>query len=365
MYSADPQRYGDTRCKHWRGRCIADVTRHSLKDAGEGSDQWNKIKALSSKKLTSQDRWRRYFIIFNDETETYQMNHPYWVNGDAEDQVTDFLRSTMDQMKSDLDPTLSLKKIEQYSAMLAEKKLRDASIRLQCQEEKTAAMRREFKALEDSQLTFKAQFEEFLTASNPTAPIMDHLDLAGAGLGMSIQRSGSGRGPEADMSHLEAHLVDASADRSASMLPTGPAGFSGMAMPAATFPGNHYFTSQQPVNEVIATTEMVMDGTGHLSTANHWQTPQFYDQQSRTLRPPLSQMQFSDSGIGSSMPSAHRPISSANSAEDNSNNFGIDSRMTPSGDTSPFGQCTGGHTFRPMNGHDIQQLWFRGQFMRQ
>ena len=76
---------GSRRCKDWHNESIAAVTRHALMDAGEGTEKWRAIKDLSTAKLVPQERWRRYFVIFNDHSEDAQMNQPYWLSVEPSD----------------------------------------------------------------------------------------------------------------------------------------------------------------------------------------------------------------------------------------------------------------------------------------
>ncbi|KIY01001.1 uncharacterized protein Z520_03667 [Fonsecaea multimorphosa CBS 102226] len=356
MYAANPQRYGGTKCEHWHGRSIADVTRHSLKDAGEGSDKWKEIKKLSSKKLTAEGRWRHYFLIFNDGTEADQMNHPYRVNRDPEDQVTDLLKSTIDKMRTDPDPTLALWQIENFLEILMDKKRRDIDSRRRCLEVKLDAMRQEAEALEVSRSKFTTQVQALLSTgisetllSIPTAPIESHShSLAGLATpqDMAIQRSYSGRGPEADMNQLYTPFPDHVPDPNGLMVQTGPPLFGGGARP---------LTQQQPVNEVIMATNNAMGGGGYppmTNNTNTWQNSQLSHQQSHSLQPPQNRVPRSESDMGSSRPSAHRQISSAaNSADDNSNGLGSYYCVAPSGDVPLFDRYGNGSN---MQGRDHQ-----------
>ncbi|OAP60396.1 hypothetical protein AYL99_05398 [Fonsecaea erecta] len=324
MYSAHPQRYDDTKCKHWHGSSIADVTRHSLKDAGEGSDKWKKIKKLSKAKLSPRERWKKYFVIFNDETQTDRMNYPYWVNGDAEDQVTDFLRSMMDQMKSDLNPTLGLMKVQQYYNMLMEKKQRDDVIRLQYQEDKTAAMRREVKDLETSRSQLTTQFEALVSPENPEA-------ISSASMFPSESQCYALTGlttpsvmPEVYVHNLDTQFPEAGPGFNPFMMQTGP----------PPICGDHYSTPQPLVNKVRSATVNTMVGGAHTTNTIN-DTLQSYDQQPHMLGPPQAYMP-SDSGLGSSRRSAHRSISSANSTEDNGYSYSFNNGVRPIEDTSPF-----------------------------
>lgn len=76
---------GSRRCKDWRNVSIAAVTRHALTDAGEGTEKRQAIRELSSMKLAPQERWRRYYVIFNDDVEDAPMNQPYWLSVEPSD----------------------------------------------------------------------------------------------------------------------------------------------------------------------------------------------------------------------------------------------------------------------------------------
>ncbi|EXJ66850.1 uncharacterized protein A1O5_10045 [Cladophialophora psammophila CBS 110553] len=335
MYCTNPRMYARShiRCSHWRNCSIAAVTRHALNDAGEGSVKWHKIKELSSAKLSPQERWRRYFVIFNAGTENDQMNHPYWVNADPEDQVIDFLRNTIDQSRSDPESIQALRKIHRYYDMLMVRKQRDINIRLKWQEVTAAATRQELEELQASQSMFKSEFEALVrgdpeTASNPTIPsASQHDTLLGLATptGMSMQRSYSGRGPDMDMNNLDSQLIGPLPDPGSVMAQTEP----------RVFYGNTFSATQQSLDEVMMRTDMAMDPAAHSNTINSWGHEQWYDQPAQTLGCPIPGAHASDSGIGSSRPSANPPISSANSTEDNPRMSLFNHYVTPSESTSP------------------------------
>ncbi|KIW95536.1 uncharacterized protein Z519_04121 [Cladophialophora bantiana CBS 173.52] len=322
------------RCSHWRNCSIAAVTRHALNDAKEDLDKLHKIKELSSAKLSPQERWRRYFVIFNAGTENDQMNHPYWVNADPEDQVIDFLRNTIDQSMSDPESVQALRKIHRYYEMLMVKRQRDIKIRLKCKEVTAAAKRQELEELQASQSMFKSEFEALVrgdleSASNPTAPsASQHHTLLGltTPTGMSMQRSYSGRGPDMDMNNLDSQLMGPLPDPGSVMNQTEP----------RFFYGNTFSTTQQAVDEVMTRTEIAMDPAAHSNTTSSWGHEQWYDQLVSTLGWPIPGAHASDTGIGSRRPNANPPVSSANSTEDNPRMSLFNHYVTPSESTSPM-----------------------------
>ncbi|OAL32599.1 hypothetical protein AYO20_07909 [Fonsecaea nubica] len=347
-YCANPQGYGNPKCKHWRGRNINDVTRHAVKDAKE--DMAKQEELQKRMRLSPRKRWERYLKIFSDGTETNQINDPYWPDVDAEDLVTNFLSGITDQMRGGIDPVGGLRRIQQFNELLMEKKLRDERIRLQCQAEKRAAMERECQALQASRRELAGGIEALLgsgpseTALNPTALVerQNKNDLVGLTppINPPIQRSHSGQGSEADMSRL---------DCTGPMAHTQPTTFPNSAIPAI-YPRNYYSTPQQRANAAITVAEYAMDGTGNSNMANTWEPDMVPNP---PPNPPNPGLAFSSPDDGYFLlPNNYRPMSSVSSNQNHSHSHSLNYGVTSSGDTSSFDLSYGPLPPQPRNGNE-------------
>ncbi len=157
--AARPESEGTQKCRDWHNASIAAVTRHGIGHVEEGSEYYSLIRALSSAKLSAEDRWRRYFVIFNDGVEDAEMNQPYWISIDPDDTMREILKILIARSDSGTNSSATLQLLHQYQILLSAKEKEDRDIRAQCEAEKAAAVNKEAKALHSSQAKFSDAFQ--------------------------------------------------------------------------------------------------------------------------------------------------------------------------------------------------------------
>jgi len=79
-YAANPETCQEAKCKSWHNPYIAAVTRHALRDSNKNDAtgmQSKAIKSLSHRKLSAEDRWKRYYEIHGG-VDAHEHSQPYW-----------------------------------------------------------------------------------------------------------------------------------------------------------------------------------------------------------------------------------------------------------------------------------------------
>ena len=362
LQAAKPDTIHRRKCKEWHNKSIAAVTRHLLGDFEKGAIQREHIKGLSSDKLAPQERWKRYFIICNDGTESPHMDQPFWTTPGLEVQVQDFL-GQLGALKE-----ISFERIEEYRGMMANKELRDKGIKTRCELAKASANARELEELEQSETKHRADVANF---------------IAGLPHDRASQAAGKRRldGPLADADPCKDQDFQDMMDFTTPMHRRGSTGTTDSEMitqlvtsssgatanariltvpPDAPFPHHMHDPNAdgrmdnsggaQPLTQFIYEKERVINPSTDPTTRQSMQTQQNQQQQqTQMLHPDRSHAQLSaDSGLGTSRRSVTETISSQNSHQlvwtrnykDSSNLQGNSHNVyTPGGSFDTFMGC--------------------------
>ena len=337
--AAKPIEHDRRKCKDWHNSSIAAVTRHVLEDVGKESHKGKQIRALSTAKLDSGERWKRYFVIVNDGVEDPEMNQPYWVQSDPDDTMREILKVLIARPDSGTEESATtVQLLHQYQTLLARKEQSDRQIRARCEAAKAAAMETEQRELEQSQSAFNVAFEDLM------------VDLAENGsqiMGTVAMNAPAARGNQ-DLQGLTSPLhgnldIDAeitTAFESAPNLPQllmpmqGPPNY-GNTGPNLNH-GNLCNMNQQPLNDFFRNTDVVMSSETNPEVRQRVQRRQnIQHQRTQMLRPghyhPYLQR---DSALGSSRRSA-ADASSAGSP-DNASMYSFEAPPPPSMSSAAF-----------------------------
>ncbi|ETI22657.1 hypothetical protein G647_06733 [Cladophialophora carrionii CBS 160.54] len=301
MLAANHNGEAGRNCKEWHNASIAAVTRHALKDAGAHSAKWEQIRDLSSTKLAPKERWRQYFLIFNDGQEDAEMDRPYWGGTNTNDTIDLLFRCAKASLEPDGgSPTAPVRLLLEHQALLRRREQRDSHTRARADAMRARATQMEQAELLQSQRQFDedlarllAQVDDVSLVSGadqpdipPTAALpTDSQDLQGLAWPTSpMHRTTSGQ--SAMNATFGTPFNELATNPGALTLPAQSPFPSSGQNPAIGGP-NTLATESQSLTAFIENVSMVVDPNTDPTTRQQvqsWQNSHY--RQSQTLRPP-------------------------------------------------------------------------------
>ncbi|EXJ58365.1 hypothetical protein A1O7_05790 [Cladophialophora yegresii CBS 114405] len=317
MFAADPNAEAGRNCKEWHNASIADVTRHALVDAGEGTAKWQRIKELSTK-LAPKERWRRYFVIFNNGQEDPEMHRPYWGGANPDDTINWLIRCATATVETDAgSATTAVRLLLEYQTLMARREQRDSSARARADATRAVATQLEQAELLQSQRLFDEELATLFARMGDVSPVppTDQPDITTTatlsaanqvlylqGLALPetpMQRTTSGQSTM--NAAFDTPFNEPAADPEELTLPSQSPFPSSGRNPGIGRP-NASATAPSLLKHFIADVDTVVDSNTDPMTRQQvqsWQNSQY--QQSQTLRPPQrDQHRPSHSASGSS-----------------------------------------------------------------